>query len=127
MIKLELPEMPEMISLLRRSSNNLNQVAVTSTRGSSRDRCAGKQSRSICFAANAPVCLYGEFTMMEIYTVSFFGHRQLDDFMGTERGLGKLIRELLIEREYVTRYASGDNAHYSHAHQQGKDAGTVPI
>ena len=26
-IKLELPELPEMISLLRRSSNNLNQVA----------------------------------------------------------------------------------------------------
>ena len=39
--------------------------------------------------------------MMEIYTVSFFGHRQLDDFMGAERRLEKLIRELLAEREYV--------------------------
>lgn len=38
---------------------------------------------------------------MEIYTVSFFGHRQLDDFMGAERRLEKLIRELLAEREYV--------------------------
>lgn len=39
--------------------------------------------------------------MMEIYTVSFFGHRQLDDFMGVECRLEKLIRELLAEREYV--------------------------
>ena len=39
--------------------------------------------------------------MMEIYTVSFFGHRQLDDFMGAARRLEKLIRELLAEREYV--------------------------
>ena len=39
--------------------------------------------------------------MMEIYTVSFFGHRQLDDFMGAERRLEKLIRELLAAREYV--------------------------
>ena len=39
--------------------------------------------------------------MMEIYTVSFFGHRQLDDFMEAERRLEKLIRELLAEREYV--------------------------
>lgn len=38
--------------------------------------------------------------MMEIYTVSFFGHRQLDDFMGAERRLEKLIRELFAEREY---------------------------
>lgn len=38
---------------------------------------------------------------MEIYTVSFFGHRQLDDFMEAERRLEKLIRELLAEREYV--------------------------
>ena len=38
---------------------------------------------------------------MEIYTVSFFGHRRLDDFMGAERRLEKLIRELLSEREYV--------------------------
>lgn len=51
-----------------------------------RDRRAGKQSRGICFAANAPVYLYGEFTMMEIYTVSFFGHKQLDDFMGPSAG-----------------------------------------
>lgn len=39
--------------------------------------------------------------MMEIYTVSFFGHRQLDGFIEAERRLEKLIRELLAEREYV--------------------------
>ncbi len=39
--------------------------------------------------------------MMRIYTVSFFGHRRLDDFMRAERRLEKLIRELLVEKEYV--------------------------
>lgn len=38
---------------------------------------------------------------MEIYTVSFFGHRQLDDFFRAERRLEKLIRELLSKKEYV--------------------------
>lgn len=38
---------------------------------------------------------------MKIYTVSFFGHRQLDNFMRAERQLEQLIRELLSEKETV--------------------------
>jgi hypothetical protein len=39
--------------------------------------------------------------MLDIYTVSFFGHRQLNDFTGAEPQLEKLIRDLLTQREYV--------------------------
>lgn len=39
--------------------------------------------------------------MLDFFTVSFFGHRRLDDFMGAKRRLEKLIRELLTEKEYV--------------------------
>jgi hypothetical protein len=39
--------------------------------------------------------------MLDIYTVSFFGHRQLNDFIEAESRLEKLIRELLTQREYV--------------------------
>lgn len=38
---------------------------------------------------------------MEIFTVSFFGHRYLDDTIHAERALEKLIRKLLLEKEYV--------------------------
>lgn len=39
--------------------------------------------------------------MLDIYTVSFFGHRQIDNFFDTERRLEELVRELIAEREYV--------------------------
>lgn len=42
-----------------------------------------------------------DLTMMKVYTVSFLGHRCLNNFIGTEHHLEKLIRELLIQREYV--------------------------
>lgn len=38
---------------------------------------------------------------MNIYTVSFFGHRQVEDFFNVERRLENLIRELLHKKEYV--------------------------
>ena len=38
---------------------------------------------------------------MEIYTVSLFGHRQIDDPFAVERKLEKIVRELLAENEYV--------------------------
>lgn len=38
---------------------------------------------------------------MQIFTVSFFGHRYLDDTVHVERELEKLIRKLLQEKEYV--------------------------
>ncbi len=38
---------------------------------------------------------------METYTVSLFGHREVDDTFTIERRLEKNIRELLAEKEYV--------------------------
>ena len=38
---------------------------------------------------------------MNIYTVSFFGHRQIDDVFKEEKQLETLIRELLLSKEYV--------------------------
>ncbi len=38
---------------------------------------------------------------MEIYTVSLFGHRQIDDLCSIERKLEKIVSELLFEKEYV--------------------------
>lgn len=38
---------------------------------------------------------------MDIFTVSFFGHREMDDPFRAERRLQMLIRNLLIEKEYV--------------------------
>ena len=39
--------------------------------------------------------------MLNTYTVSFFGHRQVEHFMGAEERMEELIRELLLQREYV--------------------------
>ena len=38
---------------------------------------------------------------MQIFTVSFFGHRQIDNFFEIELLLEKLIRELMLSKEYV--------------------------
>ncbi len=38
---------------------------------------------------------------MDIYTVSFFGHRQIDDAIQIERKLDILIRHLLAEKSFV--------------------------
>lgn len=38
---------------------------------------------------------------MKMFTVSFFGHRYLDDTIYAERELEKLIRKLLLEKEYI--------------------------
>lgn len=38
---------------------------------------------------------------MDIYTVSFFGHREISDSIGVEKRLYKLVRELIRTREYV--------------------------
>lgn len=39
--------------------------------------------------------------MLDTYTVSFFGHRQLDDLFAVEKELERIIARLLIEKEYV--------------------------
>lgn len=38
---------------------------------------------------------------MNLYTVSFFGHRQIDNVFVIEQRLEMLIRELLITKEYI--------------------------
>lgn len=38
---------------------------------------------------------------MEIYTVSFFGHRKITDSIEIEKRLDKLVRELIRTKEYV--------------------------
>ncbi len=39
--------------------------------------------------------------MLEIYTVSFFGHREIDHYFDLEEQVENLIRELLSTKEYV--------------------------
>lgn len=38
---------------------------------------------------------------MNIYTVSFFGHREVENFFSVERRLEELIRDLIRQQEYV--------------------------
>ena len=39
--------------------------------------------------------------MLGVYTVSFFGHRQIDRFFEAEEKVTELVRKLLVEKEYV--------------------------
>ena len=39
--------------------------------------------------------------MLDIYTVAFFGHREIDHFKETEQALEKLIEKLVRNHEYV--------------------------
>ena len=39
--------------------------------------------------------------MMEVYTVSFFGHRRIDNPIRTEQQLEEIVRELLLTKQYV--------------------------
>lgn len=39
--------------------------------------------------------------MLDIYTVAFFGHREIDHFRETEQALEKLIEKLVRNHEYV--------------------------
>ena len=45
---------------------------------------------------------------MNICTVSFFGHRQIDDVFKIEKQLEALIRELLLTKEYVEFFVGRD-------------------
>ena len=38
---------------------------------------------------------------MKVFTVSFFGHRQIDNVFVIEQRLQEIIQELLISKEYV--------------------------
>ena len=39
--------------------------------------------------------------MMNVFTVSFFGHRRLKDFFAVERALEKMVREWLHQKAYI--------------------------
>ncbi len=39
--------------------------------------------------------------MLNVYTVSFFGHRQIERASAIEKRLDEIIRPLLLEKEYV--------------------------
>ena len=39
--------------------------------------------------------------MLRLYTVSFFGHRIIEDFNRAEANVETLIRDLLLQKEYV--------------------------
>ena len=39
--------------------------------------------------------------MLSLYTVCFFGHRQVDDFQSAEQAVESLIENLIQEREFV--------------------------
>ena len=39
--------------------------------------------------------------MLNIYTVSFFGHREIEKGLETERRLDDMIRSFIREKEYV--------------------------
>ena len=39
--------------------------------------------------------------MLDIYTVSFFGHREVDHFRDVERQVELLVEKLIEEKEYV--------------------------
>ncbi len=39
--------------------------------------------------------------MLDVYTVSFFGHRQIDRFFEAEEKVAELVRKLIVGKEYV--------------------------
>ena len=41
---------------------------------------------------------------MEIYRVSFIGHREVDDFFFVEERVDSIVRELISTKEYVEFY-----------------------
>ncbi len=46
--------------------------------------------------------------MFSVYTVCFFGHRQIDDFRIVEQRIERLIDKLLNEHEYVEFLVGSD-------------------
>ena len=52
--------------------------------------------------------------MLDIYTVSFFGHREVDNLFHIEDQLSELIRELLGSKEYV-EFLVGRNGEFDQA------------
>lgn len=41
------------------------------------------------------------FHALDVYTVSFFGHRYVDNFRLAEERLTEIIKNLLLTKEYV--------------------------
>ena len=51
--------------------------------------------------------------MFSVYTVCFFGHRQIDDFRIVEQRIERLIDKLLNEHEYV-EFLVGRDGEFDH-------------
>ena len=45
---------------------------------------------------------------MNLYAVSFFGHRQIDNIFVIEQRLETIIQELLLTKEYVEFFVGRD-------------------
>ena len=39
--------------------------------------------------------------MLDVYTVSFFGHRQIDRFFDAEEKVNDIVENLILEKKYV--------------------------
>ncbi len=59
---------------------------------------------------------------MNLFAVSFFGHRQVDDPFLIERQLESIIRELLLTKEYVEFLVGETENLISLFHQRFADA-----
>ena len=51
--------------------------------------------------------------MLDIFTVSFFGHREINDYYNLENQLQEIIYELLSQKQYV-EFLVGKNGEFDH-------------
>lgn len=51
--------------------------------------------------------------MLDVYTVSFFGHRQIDRVFETEEKVDELVRRLITEKDYV-EFLIGRDGEFDH-------------
>ena len=64
---------------------------------------------------------------MNLFAVSFFGHRQVDDPFLIERQLESIIRELLLTKEYVEFLVGETESLISLFHQRFADASELSV
>lgn len=77
----------------------MKQIAVTSI-GGIQKVAEPENSMGHLLCRKCPI-IFRRDDLLNIYTVSFFGHRQVENFFDVEHRLEKLIRELLHKKEYV--------------------------
>lgn len=77
----------------------MKQIAVASIRGFQKV-AEPENSMGHLLCRKCPA-IFRRDGLLNIYTVSFFGHRQVENFFDVERRLENLIRSLLLQKEYV--------------------------